>query len=530
METINILPMQPEIQNAWKKTCSIIFGEEIGQIEDYEEWLKGMIDPPQLMKSHISGKEVAVGIREYAPDSKFIGMEEIDYGKKFEKLDINEIKDIDSLVEALSDRFDYCGNIVLGNSINVERSTNISDCSYAYDVAQFRDSKFLAHCTVGRVCSHIFGVYGPGDSEFCIRCTQTYQDRRCFELWMSQNCSDCYYIYNLDGCSNCIFSFNLRNKRNCIGNLEIDREKYASIRNKLVGEIREELKKNKKLPSLIDIVESGKFVPPPKIKINEKQDATDVAPIEREFSKTTEILFGKKLAKMEDYSDWLYTHAHRITEIKSAVSGKTIRTNMYVIFQKGLPDKRVVDVEEALELGRILKMAEKDVESLSLKNASERISKLAYFNAEFNEGKNDNMVECTLSIDCSNCYRASATVRSKFCGCGMWPTSCENCFGFDSIFFSNFSMNCYHSVKLMRCFEMDNCRDCADSMFCHNCEGLSNCMFCFNVKSKRYAIGNVEVSRDEYARIKKIVMDEIGKKLEKDNKIEWSIYNIGSRK
>ena len=90
-----------------------------------------------------------------------------------------------------------------------------------------------------------------------------------------------------------------------------------------------------------------------------------------------------------------------------------------------------------------------------------------------------------------------------------------------------YSINCYHSVKLTRCFEMDNCRDCADSMFCHNCEALSNCMFCFNIKSKRYAIGNVEVGREPFMRIKKMVLDELVSKLERDKKFDVSIYNLG---
>ncbi|MFH0817693.1 MAG: hypothetical protein V1909_03600, partial [Candidatus Micrarchaeota archaeon] len=89
---------------------------------------------------------------------------------------------------------------------------------------------------------------------------------------------------------------------------------------------------------------------------------------------------------------------------------------------------------------------------------------------------------------------------------------------------------CYNSVKLTRCFEMDSCRSCSDSYFSHNCEGLSNCMFCFNAKSLRYAIGNVEVGREQYMKIKKRVLDEIVKKLEKDKNLDLDIYNIGCYK
>jgi len=67
-------------------------------------------------------------------------------------------------------------------------------------------------------------------------------------------------------------------------------------------------------------------------------------------------------------------------------------------------------------------------------------------------------------------------------------------------------------------------------MFCHNCEGLSDCMFCFNVKNKRYAIGNVEVGREKYLEVKKRTLAEIAAKLERKHDLELDIYNIGVKK
>jgi hypothetical protein len=80
---------------------------------------------------------------------------------------------------------------------------------------------------------------------------------------------------------------------------------------------------------------------------------------------------------------------------------------------------------------------------------------------------------------------------------------------------------------VVRCFEVEGCNSCADAYFCHNCEGLSECMFCFNVKSKRYAIGNVEVGKEKYVQIKKTLLEQISGRLQKDKKLEWSIFNVG---
>ena len=47
------------LNNAWKKTCNLLLGEEIGELKDYEPYLKELIDRNVYRKSSISGKEVA---------------------------------------------------------------------------------------------------------------------------------------------------------------------------------------------------------------------------------------------------------------------------------------------------------------------------------------------------------------------------------------------------------------------------------------------------------------------------------------
>ncbi len=87
-------------------------------------------------------------------------------------------------------------------------------------------------------------------------------------------------------------------------------------------------------------------------------------------------------------------------------------------------------------------------------------------------------------------------------------------------------MKCYDSVKLTRCFEVDGGRGCADTYFSHNVEGLSNCMFCFNVKSKRYAIGNSEMEKDKFIEIKKTIQNWAFEELMKNKNLELSVYSL----
>lgn len=515
------------LNRAWKDTCRVVLGSEIGDMNEYETWLKGMVDTTAHGKSSISGKEITYIVKEYEKNSKWISFDEIDFNKKFEPLDINEIKDIDSIVEAVKERAYYCGNIILGNSKFVEKSSNVTDCFYIYETAHFADSKYLAFCTVGRESNNCFGVYGPGETEFCIRCTQTYRDKRCFELWMSQNCSDCYYIYDLDNCSNCMFSFGIQNKRHCIGNLELDKDKYAGIKQKLLEEMVEELKQKKQLPSLLDIVMKGEFVKPPEIAIEDPHEKFDKDIIEKEFTTTADIVLGTKLKNIDDYADWLTQHVHKNEEVRSVISGKRILMQPYTLAIQTPPKDRIVDIAEARAIGEKVKLNAEEIDDISMKNVHKKINKLAYFNVEIREGNNKNLIDCTMSIDSTDCYKASATVYSKYCGCGMWPKSSSNCFGLDTLFDSNFCIDCYHSMKLVRCFEMDNCRNCSDSMFCHNCENVHDSMFCFNAKNLRNAIGNAVLPLDQYKKVKKMLMEQIASELEKNKKLKWSIYNVG---
>ncbi len=221
----------------WATCCKILFGQEIGDLSDFAPWLMENIEEIGHRKSTLSGKEVVSAPIAYSKNSKWLSFDEVDFGKKFEPLNINEIKDIDSIAQAFSERFSYTGNIFFGNSGNIERSSNINDSFYIYNSARFGNSKYLAYSTIGRECSDCFGCNAISKSEFCIRCSQSHLNKRCFELWMGQNNSDSYYSYGIHGCSNAIFCFNAKSKKYAIGNLELDPAKYSKIKEKLISEM-----------------------------------------------------------------------------------------------------------------------------------------------------------------------------------------------------------------------------------------------------------------------------------------------------
>ncbi len=520
-----------ELDKRWRAACRVVFKEEVGPLDEYAKWLEGLTIPNVMRKSSMSGKDVAYAIKEYSEGSRWISFDEIDYGAKYAPLDINQIKDLDSLVSAVSERAAYAGNVILGNSGQVEKSSNITDSFFMLNTAMFADCKNLAYCSRGRLCKECFGVYGPGESDFCIRCPQTYRDSRCFEMWVTQNCSDGYYSYDLRNCSECMFCFNVQNKRFAIGNLELDKAKYMQLKEKLLSEMVGELKRKKKLPSLMDIVAKAGFSKPKVSVRGPVQDTGDgKRAAEAGFQKTSQLLFGAKLAGIDDYSQWLVRNGEAMAEAKSAASGRPILFFKSALSPAHLPIlERALTESEAIEFGKTACMSRKAAEGLGLANAHNSVGDLAFFNLEFTEGTNVQLSECSTTIECSLSYRSGAMVYSKYCGYIFYPRSCEHVFGGNQLFDCSFCIKCYHSVKLTRCFECDSCRSCSDSYYCHNCEGLQECMFCFNAKNLKYAIGNAEVGREKYMKVKEMLLKQLSGRLEKEHDLGLSIYNAGAR-
>jgi hypothetical protein len=176
---------------------------------------------------------------------------------------------------------------------------------------------------------------------------------------------------------------------------------------------------------------------------------------------------------------------------------------------------------------------EKDAEELDasgLDSVCRSINKVAYSDLDKVVGHNINVKGSAVTIDAQDSYMGSANIRCKKCAYSFWPDSSENIFGSYVTWDSAFCMKCYNSRKIQRCFEVSDSHQCSDCYFSHNIENCNECMFCFNVKAKRYAIGNVEYPKEEYLRVKKLILAEIANKLEKDKKLDYSIFEIGAKK
>ncbi|MBI5228010.1 hypothetical protein HY988_05465 [Candidatus Micrarchaeota archaeon] len=523
-------PTYSELNREWKTTCRIVLGSEIGELQDYKDWLIELNNPRFVKKCSKSKVETVFTSNNFPNEGKFITMEEVDFNKKFEPLGINEMKDIDSILEALDERLYYCGNIILGNSKFVEKSSNIQNSFFVYDSVKISDSKNIAYSQYLRLCENIFGTNEGGESKFCIRCSILFRNMRSFELWKSTNCSDCYYSFGLDNCSESFFSFNLIGKRHVIGNLILTKDKYAQIKKKLLSEVVGKLKKDKRLDTLVEL--TSKSEPNNSIvqtlveKINQQNEIQDKKPIEISFVKTSSLLFEKPLeGGIDSYSNWLRTHTVVPYQLQSVISKQSVQMSQWPGLAQ-LPKSRLVTYDEGLKIGEHLAIGENEVQRVNMDNSAQIIGKIAYYSPEQITGNNSNLIECQWGAGATNCYRTVICAYSKNCAYCSWPRSSDHCFGCGIAFDCGFCLKCFDSVKLERCFEVDGGRDSSDSYFCHNIEGMRQAMFCFNTKNKHYAIGNAEVGRETFGKVKEMVQDWAFGELDKKKRLDLSIYNL----
>jgi hypothetical protein len=510
---------------AWKQTTRVLFGQEAGELKEHEEWLSGYLTSPVSRKeSCVSGKETISAVPYYPEGSRFLSLDEVDFHKKFEPLNINEIKDMDSITDALRERFVYAGSIILENSRFISGSSNVSDSFYVLDSAVVANSKNIAYSQSIRYGESLFGVSSCGQSKFCVRMVDVGPDgTRCFEAINLSNSTDCYYVSGLADCVNVMFSFNLKAKRNVIGNLQLTPDKYSSIKEKLQEEMNGILQREKRLPSLMDFVGEKRHSPPPKIDFED--EPADKHPIENAFRQVSRVVLGKQLEGIDDYGEWLLRSVIAPFVVPSASSGKRI-TVSGLPFYRSLPKNRIVEDREGYAISKMLKLEEPEMGSLG--SIRENLRKIAWIVPSFHYGNNLNIIDCGIVVSSLNCYFGGLYIYNEYCAFSYWPRNSKYIFGSENVFSSTSCIKSFYSSNLSRCFEVDSSSNSSDLYFSHNCENVNDSMFTFNAKNLRYAIGNVQYPKEEYKRVRDSLLAQITDELEKKKTIPWSIYSLST--
>lgn len=244
-----------DINDAWKSTCKSIFGKEIGELKKYEKYLKEAV-PGMEVESSFSGKKMFAAAEDYAKGSKFYDYqgETAEIEKLNTPFDINEIKDIDSLIGQARERFVYSSNKVLGNSANVHNSDIVIDSMNVFDSNNIARCKNIKYGFWVRDSENIFGGASFGFGTNVVHSYYNKNLTRAFECTVSEYLSDSLFCYNTFNSSDCMFCFNLRNKHNMIANIQLAKEQYVGLKKGLMEQITDELEHKGRLGfSMLDL-------------------------------------------------------------------------------------------------------------------------------------------------------------------------------------------------------------------------------------------------------------------------------------
>jgi len=252
--------------------------------------------------------------------------------------------------------------------------------------------------------------------------------------------------------------------------------------------------------------------------------------LETAFSETTRIVLGQAMPHLYEMEKWLARHVALPHVVKSMKSGKEVWMPPGQDFLgKNFSPHKIISMDEG-ELNPPSPFKAEELEGADLASIRSRFIKpLAVFWGNFRYKTVENAKKSSGCGDCVNVYYSEDVYHGArnvaYCKSVLYSENMFGCMGTNS---SKYCIDCYNSIDLTRCFEVDACTKCSDCYFCHNCENVENGLFCFNVKGMRYAIGNVEVGREKFMQVKKMVLEELAARLMKEKTLGIDIYSIGS--
>ncbi len=522
-----------ELNKAWKTTCKVLFKEEIGELKEYEGWLSEYAENPIKINSN-SNKEVFTS-------STYRNLRVMDYNElvstKKIKLDINQIKDIDSIIEALREIFIYSGNSNLGKNNFISKSSEIMDSMFVLNSINVYRGKYIGYSSYLRDVSYTFGSHEGGQASFVIRNVGFGGggSTRLFESKHISHSSSIYYSNVCVGVTEGLFCFYQNGKSHVIGNLELSKEKYYKIKEKLVEDIRTNIL-DKKFISIHDLYYEGYSenreetinIIKEEIK-NIRENEFSFSPIEVAFKTTSKIILKKELENVRTYEKWLTNIPYyKINKIKTITGKEAFSLNNFHRFKNH--EKCYINEVEGKLLYNV-NLNKKEIEELNMKdieNTKKILAKIYFITQYLIAGKTINNYPNLVVVSSADNYMSPIPVFSEKTAYCLWPRKSKYLFGSSAIYESEFCIRCFNSINIHRGFEIDFSRNSSDIYFSHNVENVIEGMFNFNVKNLSYAIGNVKYDPETYRRIKASLLEQIAGELEEKKDLKWSIYNIGA--
>jgi hypothetical protein len=248
------------------------------------------------------------------------------------------------------------------------------------------------------------------------------------------------------------------------------------------------------------------------------------AEMEKAWADACRVLLGEEIGSLSRCRDYLLKHVDKVELRPSSISGKQ------VAFTAGdiCPSARFIGNDEAEEYLRLLKADPiplnemKDADSL-FRAVGERFrysGSIVLGNSSGVENSNRCM-NASFVKDSTDIYDSRYVAFSSGVRYGEWI------FGSNWIGETKFSIKNYETLRDVRCMETITTYNSSDCYFTGHIDGCSNCMFTFNVRNKSNMIGNVQLSRQDYAKLKGKLLGDMRQMFKTRKEIPTLIDVIG---
>jgi len=247
------------MEQAFTEASSIVLGKPLSGIDKYAKWLSSRTMVTYDSKSVLGGATLQGSnypVFKELPENRIVTQEEaIVLGEKLKAAKAQaESASLTNAVEILQGIAYFPPERRLGtykNLVACQWGSQSTDC---YRTVVASHDKCCGYNAWPRNSEHIFGSGLVFHSDFCFKCFDGVNLRRCLEMDSSRECADSLYCHNVENLQNSMFCFNMKNLNYAVGNAKIGKEAYAKAKKMVVDWIGEELERKKSVPlSIFDV-------------------------------------------------------------------------------------------------------------------------------------------------------------------------------------------------------------------------------------------------------------------------------------
>ncbi|PIT84698.1 hypothetical protein COU37_02115 [Candidatus Micrarchaeota archaeon CG10_big_fil_rev_8_21_14_0_10_45_29] len=234
----------------FQSVTKVVLGKALSNHFDYERWLLQNVAPPVEQKSAVSGKSMWTPSYPYYTDaSKNAVLLDEAWVEGEKKLSMQEVEKLSvaNAKNSLKKISKYSPDVMFGANVNMVKCGVYFWSSNCYMGTWMGKCKNSSYCFWPRNSEYCIGSHFTFSCKFALKCYNSVNLSRCFEVSHSSDCSDCYFCHNCQNMRDSMFCSNAKGLHYAIANRVVGQAEYDRVKKIVLGEVAAKLEKDKKL-------------------------------------------------------------------------------------------------------------------------------------------------------------------------------------------------------------------------------------------------------------------------------------------